>query len=150
MKHKGNHFEYRDERDADPLRAYRQHIVTCDVIDIRRISQEVVNMPASRFWVSEERAIAVMRRMKKHRPLHGMRPLIMEMYHEIYRRVLALEMTHPDWSLFKVVFHVIRQPAPKFYLTAESARVIMYKAKKRKKHRKEYEKVVNKTIRRCS
>ena len=136
MKHKGNYFEYRDERDADLLRAYRQHIVECDVIDIRRISQDVVNMPASRFWVSEERAIAIIRKMKKHRPLYGMRPLLMEMYHEIYRRVSALETKHPEWSLFKVVFHAVRQPAPKFYLTPESARVIMYKAKKRKINRK--------------
>lgn len=131
MRHRGNTFEYRDERDADLLRAYHSYISSCKVVDIHKISEKVVLLPSSRFWVSEERTAIVVRKIRKGDTLDNMRPLLKEMFMEIYRRVVAMEAKHPELSLFEIVFRVIRQPAPKFYLTPESARVIMYKAKKR-------------------
>lgn len=131
MKHRGNNCEYRDERDADLLRAYHSFIVSSKVIDIHKISEQVVSMPSSRFWISEERAAIVIRKIKKGDNLSNMRPLLREMFMEIFHRVTSMEKAHPELTFFDIIFHVVRQPAPKFYLTPESARVIMYKAKRR-------------------
>ena len=55
-----------------------------------------------------------------------------EMYFEIYKRVVSEREKYPDKSIAEIVFHVIRQPAPKFYLTPDSARVIVTRLKREK------------------
>lgn len=130
MKNKGSKFEYEEERNNDLMRAYRKQIEICNTIVISEIFSKVVLMPAERFWVSEERACIVIRRMMRGDTLHKMRPTTKEMYHEIYRRVCSIKKEQADKPLSEIIFHVVNQPAPKFYLTPDSARVIVTKIKR--------------------
>lgn len=100
-------------------------------IDISEISSELVNMPCSRFWVSEERAMVVVAALIKGKPvLNSMRPTKREMFVEIYNRVLALKKQYPDTPLLELVVNVVNSPAPKFYMTPRSAMETIYKIKK--------------------
>jgi len=136
MKKPGSNFEYERERDDDLLRVYRDTIHAADHIRMPDILDVVVNSPSKRFWVSEERAAVVVARMLKGDTCPHMRPQKREMFGEILRRVEHLRESNPGMTIAMLVFHVVRQPAPKFYLTPGSAKVILSRI--RKKRRNEY------------
>lgn len=139
MKNHGATFEYEEERNKELIQALHRAYDECSFIRMSEIYKRIVEMPASRFWVSEERAAIVIARMMKGDKLEGMGRMKREMFQEIYRRVMELKGKNPTMSTYHLVFKVVRQPAPKFYLTAGSAKVIISKIKrqwyeKRKKH----------------
>lgn len=113
------------------MSAFRNVMNNCNFIDITKISEEVVNMPCSRFWVSEERAMVVVAALIKGKPvLDTMRPTKREMFQEIYKRVLDYQKQFPDASMFELVLKAVNSPAPKFYMTPRSAMETIYKIKK--------------------
>lgn len=131
MKHKGCFFEYETERNDDLLRVYREKISQAKKINLSTLLVEVVNSPSKRFWVSEERATCVVAAMLRGERIDFIKSNKMEMFKEIYRRVLALHDKYPKRSIKDLVFDVVRQPAPKFYLTPGSAKVLLCKIKKK-------------------
>lgn len=92
---------------------------------------KVVNMPSSRFWVSEERAAVIVGLMRAGKRLPKMLKTKKEMFREIYRRYVKFAEKNPELTLLEAVSAVVYQPAPKFYLTPKSARVIIYYAKRK-------------------
>ena len=134
MKPHGSKFEYENERNNDLMRAYHELIEHSSHICLPLVYQKVVDMPSERFWVSEERAAIVIAAMMKaaniEDALTDMRKNKKEMFHELYKRAMEIRTKHPSMSIFDIAWRVVRQPAPKFYLTPGSARVIIYKAKK--------------------
>ena len=131
MKYHGCILEFTDERNDELMRAFREAINKRTFIDITEISEEVVNMPCSRFWVSEERAMVVVAALIKGKPvLDAMRPTKREMFKEIYSRVLDYQKQFPDTSMFELVLKAVNSPAPKFYMTPRSAMETIYKIKK--------------------
>lgn len=130
MKFHGCILEFTDERNQELIIAFRETLRRRSYIIIADVMEEVVNMPCSRFWVSEERAMVVVGAMMKGRPiLCTMRPTKREMFREIYRRVLALQKDFPGKPLFELVVTVVNSPAPKFYMTPRSAMETIYKIK---------------------
>ncbi len=131
MKYHGCILEFTDERNKELMRAFREAINKRAFIDITEISEEVVNMPCSRFWVSEERAMVVVAALIKGKPvLDAMRTTKREMFQEIYSRVQEYQKQFPDASLFELVLKAVNSPSPKFYMTPRSAMEIIYKIKK--------------------
>jgi len=94
------------------------------------VFESVVNMPAQRFWISAHRAAVVVAAIDKGDDLTAMRPNKREMFMEIYRRYLLLRRDNPDAPAFHIVRQIVEQPAPKFYLSASSAKSIILKARK--------------------
>ncbi len=132
MKPHGSKFEYERERDEDLLRSFRKLVIESKRINIMEICARLVNMPSVRFWVTEERAAIVLSSMMKGDKLEYMRPTKREMFNEIFRRAMALRRTCPNMPVIELAFHVVRQPAPKFYLTPKSAKYLILCAKKRR------------------
>lgn len=131
MKPHGSILEFTRERNADLMRAYRLQISCARNIKMKEIRAAIVNMPASRFWVSEERATIVVSDLLSGRPLpKNMRPTKCEMFLEIYRRVLELRKERPTATVYDLVSEVINSPAPKFYMRQRTAMDIIYKIKK--------------------
>lgn len=113
------------------MRAFRYVVSNSSFIDISEVSNRIVNMPCSRFWVSEERAMVVISAMLKGKPvLDTMRPTKRELFQEIYNRVIALRDQQPNTPLFDLVMQVVNSPAPKFYMRPRCAMEIIYKIKK--------------------
>lgn len=131
MKYHGCILEFTDQRNKELMRAFSDAIAKRKFIDITEVSEEIVNMPCSRFWVSEERVMRVCNELLKGNPvLDTMRPTKREMFQEIYNRVMALRPVYPDASLFELVIKVVNSPAPKFYMRPRCAMEIIYKFKK--------------------
>lgn len=132
MKHKGALMEYSGERSDDLMRAYDEYIASCDYIRMHDVYDKIVNMPSSRFWVSDIRATLVVSAIMSGKDcLSGMWPLKREMYEEIYRRVVVMREDYPDMAVSELCAMVVIQPAPKFYLTPGSAKMIVHKARKK-------------------
>lgn len=128
MKSSGIVLSFTRERNAALLKAYREQISAVKFVRLNEIGEKIVNSPAPRFWVSEERAAAVVSAIMRGKPvLETMRPTKREMFEEIHRRVVALKEAHPDWHLCQLVFKVVNSPAPKFYMEASSALERLFK-----------------------
>lgn len=124
--------EYSKERVDDLMRAYNEYISSCEYIRMPDVYANIVNMTSARFWVSDIRAALVVSAIMRGEPvLETMWPLRREMYEEIYRRVLKLRRDFPKSSISELCARVVMQPAPKFYLTAGSAKMIICKARKK-------------------
>ncbi len=128
MKSFGSVLSFTRERNAALLKAYREQVDTTSFIRLNEIGEKIVNSPSPRFWVSEERAAAVVSAIMRGKPvLETMRSTKREMFEEIYKRVVALKKKHPDWHLCQLVFEVVNSPAPKFYMEASSALERLFK-----------------------
>lgn len=132
MKHKGAVMEYSRERFRDLMRAYEIYMEQCPYIRMSELYRTIVDMPASRFWVSDKRAAVVVSRMEKGDiRLDRMHRLRAEMYGEIYRRVCELRTDRPELSILEACAEVVEQPAPKFYLDPRTAKTLIWKGKKK-------------------
>lgn len=131
MKNCGSVSEFSEDRNRDLLSAYRTQLASCKYISMPEIYQKVVNMSAPRFYVSETRAAVAITKILKGDKLLYMRPTKREMFFEIYRRYLIKKEKYPHLSLPHILNIVTEQPAPKFYLTAGSAKIYIQKAKKK-------------------
>lgn len=133
MKHKGALMEYSQERSDDLMRAYDEYISSCDYIRMHDVYNNIVDMPSRRFWVSDIRAaLVVSAMMRGEADLDSMWPLKKEMYEEIYRRVIVMsaDFQHRNRTISELCAMVVMQPAPKFYLTPGSAKMMVCKARK--------------------
>lgn len=131
MKHYGNKFEYEDERIDDLMRVFHELIDSAQQVSLPQIYAEAVNRPSARFWVSEERAAIVISSMMKGDRLSSMRPSKREMFEEIYRRAMIIKNEKPYMSVYDIAFLVVRQPAPKFYMSPGYAKMVILNAKKK-------------------
>ena len=132
MRKKGCGFEYEKEFRADIMRAYRSALDSARFgEDKQSIMRRAINSPSARFWVSEYRAYHVICDMYNGHITDGMTPNNAEKYKEIYRRVREREKLHPECNRLELVFYVVNQPAPKFYLTEKSFYAIVCKTKRR-------------------
>lgn len=128
MKLFGSILAFTRERNTALLKAYREQIDAVNFVRLNEIGERIVNSPSPRFWVSEERAAAVVSAIMRGKPvLETMRPTKREMFEEIHRRVAALKKIHPDWHLCQLVSAVVNSPAPKFYMEASSALERLFK-----------------------
>lgn len=131
MKHKGALAEYSKERLDDLMRVYDEYLTSCGYIRMPEVYNTIVNMPSTRFWVSDKRAeVVISAIMRGENVLQGMWSLKREMYEEIYLRVIALRKKNPHLSTAKLCAIVVCEPAPKFYLTPETAKAMVCKARK--------------------
>ena len=124
-------FEYRDDRGSNLLEVFNRLFIATPDAHVDDILLRTVNHPARRFWVSEERALRVVRTMRRRGLPATCNPLKREMYEEIYRRVCRLQTEHPDWPLKRRVYAAVNEEAPKFYLSPGCAHVIVLEEKKK-------------------
>lgn len=122
MKPFGSVLAFTHERNEALLKAYRRQVDAVPFIRLDEIGEKIVNSPAPRFWVSEERAATVVSAIMRGLPvLKSMLPAKREMFTEIHRRVMALKKIHPDRFLYELVHEVVNSPAPKFYMEPSTA-----------------------------
>lgn len=111
------------------MRAFREQLALARFIVMPEIFELVAESPASRFWVSEERAAIVIAAMEAGKPLTRMRRNKREMFEEIYRRYLIERKNNPRKSVYELVTRIVNQPAPKFYLTPRTVGEFIYRIK---------------------
>lgn len=129
MKHSGNISAFIRQRNDDLMRVFYDRLGLASFIVMPEIFRQVAESPARRFWVSEERASIIIARMLAGKPLPGMRQTKLEMFNEIYRRVVAMREEYPCKPLHELVSIVIHQPAPRFYMTPRTVGDIVYRVR---------------------
>lgn len=127
MKHKGSKCDLNMYRDRDLQRTFKKVYSENPCTIFMELVKIICASPAERFWVSEERAVAVVSQIERGVSLDGMNRERIAMYTEIYRRYVILRQKHPSFSMSRLVSIIVHQPAPRFYLTAGTARVMLYK-----------------------
>lgn len=133
MKHLGNSCEFNIERDRELLQAFHRNLSSGNFRSTEEAFFNAATHSASRFWVSERRASYVVGKMIADPSFtDSMLPKRREMYLEIFRRFEAARREYPEASIYSLVFDIVNSPAPEFYLTPKSARIILYNALKRK------------------
>lgn len=130
MKRFGDKSEFEDQRNRDLMRNYHSLIEGAATIYLPDILHRLVNSPAERFYVSEERAFCVIKEIITGERLDNMIPSKREMFFEIYKRVKDILNDNQDLELIDAVSLAVHSPAPKFYLTPGSAKVLISKIKK--------------------
>ncbi len=133
MKKKGSVSDFSGQRNAELEAAFRRVAAMRHVTSTREIFRRVAASPASRFWVSEQRAAEVIGRMLKGDNLDSMRPKRRQMFLRILELALAFRRANPGASLTAAAFHAVNSPAPEFYITPESARVIYCRSRRKRR-----------------
>lgn len=129
MRRKGSVACFKRDRDRELLRIFREKLSQCKgYIFLPDVLEATVNSPTSHFWVSSERAITMIHRIRKGSSLDNMRETRREMFFEIERRVMELEKK--GLSLEDAVLRTLDGGAPKFYITSKSAKILIHKIKK--------------------
>ena len=131
MKKLGNISEYSEEREKNLLKVYFNHLRTCKYISMPNVFNTIIRMPAERFFVSSSRATVVIAAVEHGDRLEYMRPNKRRMFYEIYKRYKALRENDSSSSISRLVGKVVSQPAPEFYISASSAKIIILKARKK-------------------
>lgn len=119
--------EYNEERSRDLAKAYHMYVSTHKFIDMGRLYSYLANTEAPRFYVSETRACQVVLAMIDGRndACRGMRRQKAEMFREIHRRAMAIAKDEPAMTLRAIIHKVIRQPAPRFYMSVASIKACL-------------------------
>lgn len=130
MKPHGTVNELSRERRKALLKAYMHHIAVADSISIPDICARIVRSPAPRFWVTPMRAAIVLSRIIRGDPLDYMRPTTREMFFEIHRRAVELMRQCPDDTLLSISRRVVESPAPEWYLTPDTVKVLICRSRR--------------------
>lgn len=133
MKKKGTISQLKHQRDDDLMRVYLLELGSRSHILLPEVLKAVVASPSRRFWVTSERASIVIYNMMKGDQLEYMRPLKRKMFREIYRRVMKLKANYPQLSISILTEQVVAEPAPEFYITWRSAKVILSRIRKNRR-----------------
>lgn len=146
MKKLGSTSDFTEARDKELLRAVRRRVMDPRCKSMTEVYAQAVTEPCSRFWVSERRAAEVISKMLRGvDPDWKSVPLRRKMYQELCRRVIAWREENPGHPLSDAVFAVVNSQAPEFYLTPESAMVIVSRIMKRNAERRRAENKENHT-----
>lgn len=122
--------DFKEERDLDFLSSYKLVIKkfgqNAPYLKKDFLLLQTIMQPAKRFYVSEEQSLRVISNMLKEGSSNIKNAVKRLMYEEILLRVQKEKATS-EKPLQEIIELVINQPAPRFYLTLESARILHYK-----------------------
>lgn len=132
IKHKGSTSEFKGERERELLAAYKAQL---SKRRHKRLDysfwEAVAQTPATRFWVSVDRAVEVIRKLFRGENPNSKSKKNIEMFADLFQVVLKEKEKNPDDKLALLVERAIRTPAPQMYITPNSAKIIISKIRKR-------------------
>jgi len=121
--------EFMEERDMDLMDAYkrvlRHYGKRAPFIKKSLLMLQTSKSPAKKFYVSEEQALRIVTRLYKGKDTYIKSREKVQMYHDILERVR--DTIRPIDTLSLAIRRVIQQEAPRFYVTPETARIILYR-----------------------
>lgn len=126
MKKRGNISLHTSQRNEEICRIFKNCIGNPDCRNITDIFKVVARQPASRFFVSEERALQIIsqKRTSGRWPINS--PTRLRLFKDLEKIVNKIIARTPDISLNDAVWEAVNSPAPSLYLTPGSCRTIIY------------------------
>lgn len=95
------------------------------------LAEKAVGSPASRYWVSSERACVVVYRMMRGESIGYMNPVKHRFYTALYQAFCRYREEHPQMPVKHIVEIVVTQPAPCFPVTPRVAKNIIERTRRR-------------------
>lgn len=128
MKKKGSVCDFSQERNDALKEVYYKLLREMRSCSVAEIHKAMAKHPAPRFYVSEMRALTVVR----HRQRTGEFPVMLgsriRMFEEIWRRYELRRALDKESSDLDIVFDIVNSEAPGFFLTPGSIRTILSRA----------------------
>lgn len=120
------------QRIHDMMLVYNRIVAEERFICMNDVYRRIAEEPAPRFYVSPERAVSVVAMMLNGGNMNRMRPFKRDMFSEIYKRALKLGAKRgmKQEALRNICAAVVRQKAPKFYMSPGSVKILICKHKK--------------------
>jgi len=125
MGYIGTKFEFIKQREEELFKAYTIVLRAADRIVISEVMQQTVLMPCSRFWVTADRAAAVLSELRRGKSFGGMSRCKRAMYEELLRRYCQMRERYPSKAAIDIVADIVESPAPQFYMEASTANQIL-------------------------
>lgn len=126
MKTSKGRCDYTESRDKELRRAFIERLGKNGKM-IKEVMAEMVDVPAPRFYINEERAYTYVRHLRRSGCPDEIRsPTLRRMLAVIVRRVDILMAFRPELSLREAVYEVVNSPAPSFFLSPLSIRTMLY------------------------
>ena len=126
---------FKSDRDSDFLRAYSEVISSYGVIAPyickSQLIRETIEKSPTQFYVSYPQAFRVLSRMIKGGETEIRRPEKKLMYIEMAELVKS-KLATSDMPMHQAIYEVINMPPSKFYITFESAQLLLYTLLKNK------------------
>lgn len=121
------YLEFKKERDDDFAETYKTVIAglgkQARFTPRQQLIRLTVNHPAKRYYVSYEQASRILSRLLHRKKVTFKNPLKKEMYMEILKQIRTKKKT-TDKPLSQILAETIYSPAPRFYLTVETATLL--------------------------
>lgn len=134
IKHKGSVSEFKMQREKELLTAYKLQLSNPQHTKVDMIFwNAVAKTPATRFWVSVDRAVEVIGKMIRGEDVHTKRRKNKEMFEHLFAAVLKEKEQNPHGKLTHLVERAIRTPAPEMFITAGVAKKIVTRIRRRMK-----------------
>lgn len=134
MRHKGSFSQLRKGRNEDLYdnfcRLTKRHLDMYGRICKTLILAQLVNSTARRYWISPERAYAVISQIRKGTFKVNPKKTVCRLYYALYDDFLTFKAEHPESPDTRAVEDVIQQPAPCFGLEPRVAGIIIRKMSK--------------------
>lgn len=134
MRHKGSFSQLRKGRNEDLYdnfcRLTKRHLDMYWRICKTLILAQLVNSTARRYWISPERAYAVISQIRKGTFKVNPKKTVCRLYYALYDDFLTFKAEHPEIPDTRAVEDVIQQPAPCFGLEPRVAGIIIRKMSK--------------------
>lgn len=134
MKKLGAICDYIEDRNRELLSAYHKVVAGVNYIHRDKVLRLVAASPTSRLWISETRAIEVIRKylLTGRVPNNSRRG---KLYAELCRRYDEVVASHTNEDIDSIVFGIVNSPASEFFMTPQSVKVILCKYKKQLRRR---------------
>lgn len=132
MKHQGNTIQHTPRRDSELRRLFSELYTAGHNPTLPDFYRRMVKSPASRFWVSEDRATEVIAKMLKGENISRMYREKQRMYREIYSRAIEKIRRDSRRPLTHIVFEIVNSPAPEFYMSPYTAEKIINRLRRQK------------------
>ncbi len=127
MKKFGNKCDYTESKNRELVKLFRAAVRNARIIDLDRIFAEVAASAASRFYISEERVLLLIRQYRESGQWSVRSLQRRQMLAEIERRVSRMMAADAALTLADAVAQVVNAPAPSFYLTPRTCRTLIYR-----------------------
>jgi len=117
--------EFKPDRDKDFL-------AVCDrirnenkpYISVADIAAKAIHVEAESYYLTTKQIITIIQTMRFNRNFKIRRKA--NLYGDIFTRYLDIKKKHPNYSVSKIAKMIDAEKAPRFYLTANSAKKLLY------------------------
>ena len=134
MKHKGSRPQFCKERHQDLYQKFleltKRHLSLYGRICTPLLLTQLVNSGAKRYWLSPERAYAVVSQIRKGTLQVNPNKNVCRLYYSLYDEFVKYKKANPDIPDTIAIEYVILKPAPCFGLEPRVAGIIIRKMSK--------------------